>query len=40
MKPTAKKMMEDSPALQKEFEEKNPQDPVFAKDPTAILAWF
>ncbi len=40
MEPMAKKMLEDSPALQKEFEEKKAQDKVFADDPNAILTWF
>ncbi|MBC7510207.1 MAG: carboxypeptidase, partial [Ferruginibacter sp.] len=40
MEAMAKKMLEDSSALQKEFEEKNAADKVFAKDPTAILTWF
>ena len=40
MEPTAKKMLEDSPALQKEFEEKKAQDKSFANNPNAILTWF
>ena len=36
----AKKMLEDSPILQKEFEEKKAADKAFAKDPNAILTWF
>jgi hypothetical protein len=40
MEPMAKKMLDDSPALQKEFEEKKAQDKVFANDPYAILTWF
>ena len=40
MEPMAKKMLEDSPALQKEFEEKKAADKIFANDPNAILIWF
>ncbi len=40
MEPMAKKMLEDSPELKKEFEQKKINDPVFAKDPTAIFSWF
>lgn len=40
MEPTAKKMLNDSPALQKEFDVKKKTDSAFAKDPTAILTWF
>ncbi len=40
MEPTAKKMLDESPALQKEFKEKKAKDPAFAKDPIAILTWF
>ncbi|MBL0355795.1 MAG: M14 family metallopeptidase [Chitinophagaceae bacterium] len=40
MEPMAKKMLEDSPALQKEFEEKKTGDKAFANDPNAILTWF
>lgn len=40
MEPTAKKMLEDSLALQKEFEEKKAQDKSFANNPNAILTWF
>ncbi len=40
MEPMAKKMLEDSPALQKEFEEKKAADKAFANDPNAILTWF
>ncbi len=40
MEPLAKKMLEDSPALQKEFEEKKTADKVFANDQNAILTWF
>lgn len=40
MEPMAKKMLEESPALQKEFEEKKAADKIFAKDQNAILTWF
>ena len=39
LEPMAKKMLEDSPALQKEFEQKK-QDKAFAADQNAILTWF
>ncbi|WP_445737803.1 M14 family metallopeptidase [Mariniflexile sp.] len=40
MEPMAKKMLEESPVLQKEFEEKKAQDKAFANDQNAILTWF
>ncbi|REG90793.1 M14 family metallopeptidase [Flavobacterium aquicola] len=40
MEPMAKKMLDDSPALQKEFEEKKANDAAFANNPSAILSWF
>ncbi|MEO6404767.1 MAG: M14 family metallopeptidase [Ferruginibacter sp.] len=40
MEPTAKKMLDESPALQKEFEQKKAQDKTFANDPNAIITWF
>ncbi len=40
MEPYAKKMLEESPELQKEFELKLKEDAAFAKDPYAILTWF
>jgi hypothetical protein len=40
MEPMAKKMLEDSPELKKEFEQKKEQDKAFANDPDAILTWF
>ena len=40
MEPMAKKMLEESPALQKEFEEKKATDKAFANDQNAILTWF
>jgi hypothetical protein len=40
MEPTMKKMLEESPELQKEFEQKKSQDPLFANDPNAIYTWF
>ncbi|MEO8569188.1 MAG: M14 family metallopeptidase [Ginsengibacter sp.] len=40
MEPMAKKMLEDSPALQKEFEQLKEHDKEFANNPNAILTWF
>jgi len=40
LEPMAKKMLEESPALQKEFEEKKAADTGFANDQDAILSWF
>ena len=40
MEPMVKKMLENSPALQKEFEEKKAADKMFANDQNAILTWF
>jgi len=40
MEPMAKKMLEESPALKKEFEEKKAADKTFANDQYAILTWF
>ena len=40
MEPMAKRMLEESPELKKEFEQKMEQDKVFANDPNAILTWF
>lgn len=40
MEPMAKKMLEESPALQKEFEEKKATDKNFANNQNAILTWF
>ena len=40
MEPMAKKMLEESPTLQKEFEEKKVADKAFANDQNAILTWF
>ncbi len=40
IEPMAKKTIEGSPALQKEFEEKKARDKIFANDPYAILTWF
>jgi hypothetical protein len=36
----AVKMLEDDPALKREFEEKKAADTVFAKNPQQILYWF
>ena len=40
MEPMMKKMLEESPALKNEFEQKKASDEVFAKDPNAIATWF
>ena len=40
MEPMAKKMLDESPALRKEFEEKKAADKAFASDQNAILTWF
>jgi len=40
MEPTMKKMLDASPDLQKEFEQKKASDSLFAKDPDAIYSWF
>jgi murein tripeptide amidase MpaA len=40
MEPTIKKMLEESPELQKEFEQKKAQDSMFANNPNAIFTWF
>ncbi len=40
MEPTMKKMLKESPELQKEFELKKAQDTLFANDPNAIYTWF
>ena len=40
MEPTMKKMLEESPELQKEFDQKKAADPVFATNPNAIYTWF
>lgn len=40
MEPMMKKMLEESPELRKEFEQKKTMDTVFAKDPGAIATWF
>ncbi len=40
MEPTMKKMLEDSPELQKEFDQKKATDAVFAMDSDAIYSWF
>jgi hypothetical protein len=38
--PIARRMMADSPALRKQFEEKLAADPAFAADRQARLAWW
>lgn len=40
MEPLTKKMLAESPELQKEFELKKAQEPAFAKSQSAILTWF
>jgi murein tripeptide amidase MpaA len=40
MEVKAAKMMRDDPSLKTEFEKKKTEDPVFAKNPDAILNWF
>jgi len=40
MEPMAKKMLDESPELQKEFEQKKTQDKAFANNQNAILTWF
>lgn len=40
MEPTMKKMLAESPELQKEFDQKKAADSVFANDPNAIYKWF
>jgi len=40
MQPLAKKMLEESPALRKQFEQKKEQDKEFANNPYAIFRWF
>jgi len=40
MEPTMKKMLDESPDLKKEFEQKKAGDVLFAKDPNAIFNWF
>jgi len=40
MEPTIKKMLDDSPELQKGFDQKKAADNVFANDPNAIYTWF
>lgn len=40
MEPTIKKMLEESPELRKEFEQKKAQDSTFANNPNAIFTWF
>ncbi|MEO7523313.1 MAG: hypothetical protein ABIT58_04425 [Ferruginibacter sp.] len=40
MEPMAKKMLDESPELKKEFEEKKANDREFAASPEAILSWF
>lgn len=40
MEPMARKMLEESPALQAEFDKALKDDPAFAANPQARLSWF
>lgn len=40
LEPTMKKMLSESPDLQKEFAEKKENDIKFANNPNAIMTWF
>jgi murein tripeptide amidase MpaA len=40
MEPLIEKMLDESPALQKEFDEKKLTDTKFAENPNAIYNWF
>lgn len=40
MEPMAIKMLQESPTLKAEFEQKRAADATFAKNPNAILGWF
>lgn len=40
LEPTMKKMLDESPELQKEFAEKKENDTKFANNPNAIMTWF
>ena len=40
METTARKMIQDNPALKTEFEQKKASDKVFASDPDEMLNWF
>lgn len=40
MEPMAKKMLDESPELQKEFEQKKLKDKDFENNPNAIMSWF
>ncbi len=40
MEPLAKKMLEESDELKKEFEKKKANNPAFANDPDQIYHWF
>ena len=40
MEPLARKMIQDSPSLKEEFEQKKKEDPTFAQNADAILNWF
>ncbi|MGB5369362.1 MAG: hypothetical protein WBN18_02945, partial [Flavobacteriaceae bacterium] len=40
MEPMAQRMLEASPELKREFEQKKAGDRAFSTDPRAILTWF
>ena len=40
MEPTIKQMLEQSPELNREFEQKKAADKIFAADANAIFSWF
>ena len=40
MEPTILKMLEESPELKAEFNQKKAQDAAFASNPNAIFSWF
>lgn len=40
MEPIAQKMLEESPELRQQFEQKKRENPAFAANPRAILEWF
>lgn len=40
MEPIAQKMLEESPEIRQQFEQKKRENPAFASNPRAILEWF
>jgi murein tripeptide amidase MpaA len=40
MEPMANKMLADSPILRGQFHQKKKEDPLFIKNPDAVLEWF